>query len=141
LPAPPALYPPLHQHEDDDMDDLLGNAYDEQGVFVDDSDNSSTNSSNISTTSNQSEISIKDHNEAIIPNENEELEGKNLNFQTPSSPPIIVNPYQWDDFGFYTLEPTVPFNNPNPYEITWEPIHTPTAKRPNPSHYLYSFLP
>ncbi|KAI3878897.1 hypothetical protein MKX03_003018, partial [Papaver bracteatum] len=66
LTTPLALYPPLYPLEDDDM--LADN---EQGLFVDDSDSSSTNSNNDSVPSNQSERSIKDHNEAIIPNEYE----------------------------------------------------------------------
>lgn len=97
LPSPLALYPPLHPHEDDDMI-----ADSEQGLFDDDSDSSSTNSNNGSVPSNQSKRSIKDHNEAIIQNESEVSEGMTLNFNSPPSPPIIVNPHLWDEFGFFT---------------------------------------
>ncbi|KAI3872794.1 hypothetical protein MKX03_018997, partial [Papaver bracteatum] len=56
----------------------------------------------------------------------------------PDTPPIIVNPHQWDEYGFNTPEPYV---NPSPYEISWEPKYNISAKRPNPSYYLYNFLP
>ncbi|KAI3883032.1 hypothetical protein MKX03_003457 [Papaver bracteatum] len=136
LPAPLALYPSLHPHEYDDM-----HPDNEQGLFADDSDSSSTNSSNGSVPSNQSERSIKDHNEAIIPNESENSEGMTLNFNAPPSPPFIVNPHLWDEFGFFTHEPTAPSFIQNLYEIIDEPSHNPSTKRPNPSHYLYSFFP
>ncbi|KAI3870318.1 hypothetical protein MKW92_040944 [Papaver armeniacum] len=64
-----------------------------------------------------------------------------LNFNTPPSPPFIANPHLWDEFGFYTPEPTIPSSTQNPYENIEETSHNPSTKRPNPSHYLYSFLP
>ncbi|RZC94365.1 hypothetical protein C5167_003929 [Papaver somniferum] len=142
LPATPAMYPPLHQQEDDDdMEDLIGNADDEHGFFNDDSDTSSTSRSNHSAASNKYEISITDHNEAILPEEEKHIAGINQEISLPLSPPYVVNPHLWDEFGFYTPEPKETVDLPNPYELTWETTTTSSAKRPNPSHYIYSFLP
>lgn len=48
LPAPPALYPPVHQQ----ADDAMGDADDELGVFDSDSDTPSPNNSHNSGNSN-----------------------------------------------------------------------------------------
>ncbi|KAI3956250.1 hypothetical protein MKW92_000806 [Papaver armeniacum] len=132
LPAPPALYPPLHP-PDDDIEDFMGDADDEFGFLADDNDVSNTNSSNNSASTYQTEISIHDHDDAISPVTSEELLVK---IKKHNSPPFVVNPHQLDEFGFNTPEP---FFNPNPYEITWEPKYNISTKRPNPSHYLYNF--
>ncbi|KAI3921705.1 hypothetical protein MKW98_016561 [Papaver atlanticum] len=132
LPAPPALYPPVHQQANDDM----GDADNELGAFDSDSDISSPNNSHNSGNSNQTELSIHDDDDAISPVTSEELL---LKIKRPNTPPIVViNPHQWDEYGFNTPEPYV---NPNPYKISWEPIHNISTKRPNPSHYLYNFHP
>lgn len=123
------------------MKDLLGNADDEHGVFDTDSENSISNSNKHSTTSNKTELNITDHNEAIITVEGANSECLNQVSNPSGPPPYIVNPHQWDDYGFYTPEPSEPFMNQNSYEITWEPNLNLSTKIPNPSHYLYSFLP
>ncbi|KAI3924081.1 hypothetical protein MKW92_045281, partial [Papaver armeniacum] len=56
---------------------------------------SSTNSSNNLDATNQMEISIHDHDEAISPVTFEELFVK---IKKPKSPPFVVNPYQRDEF-------------------------------------------
>ncbi|KAI3908927.1 hypothetical protein MKW98_021996 [Papaver atlanticum] len=106
----------------------------ENGLFANDSDSSSTNSSLNSADTNQSEMSIRVHDEAIIPEDSEETPMKIVK---PSSPIFVVNPHQWDDIVCNNNEPYI---NPKPYEITWVPTHTPSAKIPNPSHYLYNFF-
>ncbi|KAI3892436.1 hypothetical protein MKX03_012654 [Papaver bracteatum] len=93
LPSPPGLYPPLHQQEnDEDMEELNGNADDELGFFHDDSDTSSTNSSTQSVAFNKSEISISDYNEAILPEEDKHISDSNPEITPPLSPPYVVNP-------------------------------------------------
>ncbi|KAI3848803.1 hypothetical protein MKX03_017851 [Papaver bracteatum] len=142
LPAPPGLYPPLHQQpNDEDMEELNGNADDKLGFFHDGNDTSSTNSSTQSVASNKSEISISDHNEAILPEEDKNIADSNPEITPPLSPPYVVNPLLWDEFGFFTPEPTEPIHLPNVCEITWDQTITSSAKRPNPSNYVYSFRP
>ncbi|XP_026411883.1 uncharacterized protein LOC113307648 [Papaver somniferum] len=111
LPTPPALYPPLHP-SDAYMADFMGDADDEFDFLANDND-SSTNNNN-STATNQMEINIHDHDDAISSVTSEELLVK---IKKPNSPPFVVNPHQWDEFGFNTPEP---FVNPNPYELSWD---------------------
>ncbi|KAI3884709.1 hypothetical protein MKW92_004201, partial [Papaver armeniacum] len=132
LPAPPALYPPLHMEEHDGMENLEDDADDEHGLFASDND---SHSSHNSAATNKTEMNIRDYDEAIIPGDNEESPMKILK---PDSPIFVANPHQWNDIDYNHNEPYI---NPQPYEITWIPNHTPSAKRPNPSHYLYNFLP
>ncbi|KAI3881799.1 hypothetical protein MKX03_002813, partial [Papaver bracteatum] len=131
LPAPLDLYPPLHMEEDDIMENLEDDADNEHGFFVSDND---SHSSHNSATTNKTEMNIRDYDEAIIPGDNEEIPMKIIK---PNSPIFVVNPHQWDDIDYNHNEPYI---NPQPYEITWIP-HTPSAKRPNPNHYLYNFFP
>ncbi|KAI3906392.1 hypothetical protein MKW92_052232 [Papaver armeniacum] len=116
------------------MPDFMGDADDEFGFLANDNDSSTSNKNNSAAT-NQTEINIHDHDDAISPVTSKELLVK---IKKPKSPPFVVNPHQWDEFGFNTPEP---FVNPNPYDLSWEPKYNISTKRPNPSHYLYNFHP
>ncbi|KAI3892991.1 hypothetical protein MKX03_008989 [Papaver bracteatum] len=91
MPALPALYSPLHQQDDDDMDDFMGNADADHGLFADDSD---TSNNTHSVASNNTEINISDHNEVIIPEESKDTTCISQEIPPPPSPPYVVNPHQ-----------------------------------------------
>ncbi|KAI3864742.1 hypothetical protein MKX03_022953, partial [Papaver bracteatum] len=90
LPAPPVLYPPVQPPNVD-----MGDEDDEFGFLANEDGFSSTNSSKNSSHTNQTEVSIHDHDDAISPVISEELLMK---IKRPDTPPIVVNPHQWDEY-------------------------------------------